>query len=510
MPRHLVAQFLAELGLTEDNLGCYDGKEWFATGEVYTSTCPATGKPIARVTQASAADYERCVSACKSAEAKWASMPAPARGEIVRQIGMALREKIDALGKLVTLEMGKIKAEGIGEVQESVDICDMAAGLSRSFAGQMLPSERPGHVLLECWNPIGTCGIISAFNFPVAVYGWNVSISMMCGNCNLWKGSDTVPLTTIATTKIVAEVLERNGIPAGVVTLAQGTGAVVGELMANDKRVPLVSFTGSTGVGRKVSTTVQGRFGRSLLELGGNNASIVMPDADLKLAVSASVFGAVGTAGQRCTSLRRLFVHSSVYDEVLAGLKKAYAGIKPKDPLADDALLAPVHGERGMAVFRSGIEKVRAQGGVIECGGEAFECEGSFAQPTIVTGLAPTAAVVQEEHFAPIMYVFKFDTLEEAIAANNAVPQGLSASIFTRDMRNVFKWVGPSGSDTGLVNVNCGTSGAEIGGAFGGNKETGGGRESGSDAWKQYCRRSTCTINYSDALPLAQGLTFDV
>lgn len=477
---------------------------------MYTSTCPATGKPIARVAQATPADLERCILACKSAERAWAETPAPKRGEIVRQIGVALREKIVALGKLVTLEMGKVKAEGVGEVQEFVDVCDMAAGLSRSFAGQVLPSEREGHMLLECWNPLGTCGIITAFNFPVAVFGWNAAISMMCGNCNLWKGADTVPLTTIATAKICAEVLERNGVPAGVLAVAQGTGADVGAHMASDSRLPIISFTGSTAIGRRVSTIVQERFGRSLLELGGNNASIVMPDADLDLAIRASVFGAVGTAGQRCTTLRRLFVHETAYDTVLDGLKKAYAAIKPSDPLADDALLAPVHGERGMAVFRAGLKKVAEQGGTIEIGGDAFDVEGSFAQPTIVTGLAPDAAVVLEEHFAPILYVFKFSSLDEAIAANNNVAQGLSASIFTRDMRNVFKWVGPTGSDTGIVNVNCGTSGAEIGGAFGGNKETGGGRESGSDSWKQYCRRSTCTINFSDALPLAQGLTFDI
>jgi aldehyde dehydrogenase family 7 protein A1 len=503
-------QFLAELGLAEDNAGCYDGTTWFGSGSVYTSTSPGTGKPIARVTQATAADLERCVVACKAAEKVWAETPAPKRGEIVRQIGMALREKIEPLGKLVTLEMGKIKAEGVGEVQEFVDICDMAAGLSRSFAGQVLPSERPGHVLLECWNPLGTIGIITAFNFPVAVFGWNASIALMCGNCNLWKGSDTVPLTTIATSKIVAEVLERNGVPAGVLCVAQGTGAEVGAPMAADPRLGLISFTGSTPVGRSVGSIVQERFGRTLLELGGNNASIIMPDADLDLAVRASVFGAVGTGGQRCTSLRRLFAHADVYDTVLAGLKKAYAAIKPKDPLADDALLAPVHGARGVEIFRAGMAKVKAQGGVVECGGDCFEGEGSFVQPTIVTGLAPEADVVQEEHFAPIVYVFKFDTLDEAIAANNAVPQGLSSSIFTRDMRNVFKWTGPSGSDCGIVNVNCGTSGAEIGGAFGGNKATGWGRESGSDSWKQYCRRSTCTINYSDGLPLAQGLSFDV
>jgi len=449
--------------------------------------------------------------ACRAAEKEWAAVPAPKRGEIVRQIGVALREKIEPLGKLVTLEMGKIKAEGVGEVQEFVDICDMAAGLSRSFAGQVIPSERPGHVLLECWNPIGTVGIITAFNFPVAVFGWNASISMMCGNCNLWKGADTVPLTTVATTKIVAEVLERNGVPAGVLAVAQGTGATVGQKMAEDSRLPLVSFTGSTAIGRHVSTIVQGRFGRSLLELGGNNASIVMPDADIDLAVRASVFGAVGTAGQRCTSLRRLFVHKDIYEDVLARVLKAYSGIKPSNALEAGALLAPVHGERGVAIFRSGIDKVKAQGGKIECGGDIFaDHEGTYVQPTVVTGLKPDAAVVQEEHFAPIMYMFPFSDIDEAIAANNSVPQGLSSSVFTRDMRNVFKWVGPHGSDCGIVNVNCGTSGAEIGGAFGGNKETGSGRESGSDAWKQYCRRSTCTINYSDALPLAQGISFDV
>jgi aldehyde dehydrogenase family 7 protein A1 len=435
--------------------------------------------------------------------------PAPKRGEIVRQIGDALRAKLHALGALVSLEMGKIKAEGVGEVQEFIDICDLAVGLSRTIAGQVLPSERADHTLLECWNPLGNVGIITAFNFPCAVLGWNLAISMICGNCNIWKGASTTSLVTVATMKIIAEVLERNNVPAGVVTCVIGPGRTVGERILQDTRIPMVSFTGSSEVGEHVAEVVHKRFGRTILELGGNNATIIMPDGDLELALRASVFGAVGTAGQRCTSLRRLLIHESVFDNVVARLKAAYATIPIGDPLQASTLMGPLHTKGAIREYEDGIQAILKDGGKILYGGKVRPEAGNFVEPTIVE-IAHDAPIVKTELFVPIMYVIKFKTFDEAVAYNNEVPQGLSSSIFTKDMTNVFRWIGPSGSDCGIVNVNAGTSGAEIGGAFGGEKSTGGGRESGSDSWKQYMRRSTCTINYGTKLPLAQGVTFDV
>jgi len=500
--------FLKELGLEEENPGVYNGK-WCGSGETFTSYSPYNGKPIARVRFATEEEYEETIQAMDAAQAKWANMPAPARGEIVRQIGVALREKLEPLGALISLEMGKIKPEGIGEVQEFVDICDLATGLSRSISGQIIPSERPGHTLLEMWNPLGKVGIISAFNFPCAVYGWNLAISMIAGNVNVWKGASSVSLVTIACTKIVAGVLEANGLPGAICSTVLGGGRTIGEKLINDKRINLMSFTGSTEVGRRVSEIVHKRFGRTILELGGNNATVVMPDSDLDLALRASLFGAVGTAGQRCTSLRRLYLHSSQYDDFVAKLVAAYKSIQPGSPLEEGTLLGPVHNASQVKEFTEGLEEIKKQGGKVLVGGEVYDKEGFYVQPTIIE-IDPKAPIVQRELFVPILYVLKFDTLDEAIAANNSVPQGLSSSIFTTDMKNVFKWIGPSGSDTGLVNVNVGTSGAEIGGAFGGEKDTGGGRESGSDAWKQYMRRSTCTVNFSTELPLAQGISFGV
>jgi aldehyde dehydrogenase family 7 protein A1 len=500
--------FLKELGLTEENAGVYNGA-WSGAGDLLTSVCPANGAAVARVRQATAADYEACVVAMQAARKEWAEKPAPARGEIVRQIGDALRAKRDALGALISLEMGKIKSEGIGEVQEFIDICDLAVGLSRTIAGQVIPSERPGHMLLECWNPLGAVGIITAFNFPVAVLGWNLAISLVCGNCNIWKGASTTSLTTVATMRIIAEVLERNGVPAGVVTCVIGPGRTVGEQMLHDKRISLISFTGSSEIGQHVSEVVHRRFGRTILELGGNNASVVMPDCNLDLALRACVFGAVGTAGQRCTSLRRLLIHESVYDKFVASLVAAYKTIPSGDPLAAGTLLGPLHTKGAVKEYEEGLAEIAKQGGKILCGGNVKAGPGNFVEPTIVE-ITHDAPIVARELFVPIMHVIKFRELDEAIAWNNEVPQGLSSSIFTADMKNVFRWVGPSGSDTGIVNVNVGTSGAEIGGAFGGEKDTGGGRESGSDSWKQYMRRSTCTINYTDNLPLAQGVEFTV
>ncbi|XP_015769754.1 PREDICTED: alpha-aminoadipic semialdehyde dehydrogenase-like [Acropora digitifera] len=417
--------WLKDLGLKAENDGVFNGS-WGGKGQTVTSVSPSNGRPIARVRQGSLEDYNETVKCAKEAWKYWAMTPAPKRGEIVRQIGQALRDNLENLGKLIALEVGKIKPEGVGEVQEFIDICDYAVGLSRMMDGKVLPSERPGHALLEQWNPVGLVGVITAFNFPCAVFGWNSSISMVCGNVNLWKGAPSTPLVSVAITKIMTEVLARNLVPGAVCSLVCG-GADIGQAMAEDERVDLLSFTGSTAVGRKVGTTVQSRFGRKILELGGNNAIIVMDDADLDLAIPSVLFASVGTAGQRCTTTRRL----------------------------------------------------------------VLEGPGYYVEPTIVTDLAHDAEIVHRESFVPILYVLKCKSFEEAVGHNNEVKQGLSSSIFTKDIAKVFNWMGPLGSDCGLVNVNIPTSGAEIGGAFGGEKHTGGGRESGSDAWKAYMRRST-------------------
>ncbi|CAH1254138.1 ALDH7A1 [Branchiostoma lanceolatum] len=459
--------WLKQLGLSAENKGVFNG-EWGGRGEVVTSMCPSNGEAIAKVTQGSVEDYRETVQKAKAAWDVWADVTAPKRGEIVRQIGHALREKVDLLGALVSLEMGKIKPEGVGEVQEYIDVCDYAVGLSRMFAGRVLPSERPGHALLEQWNPLGLVGIITAFNFPVAVYGWNSSIALTCGNVCIWKGAPTTPLVSVAITKIIQSVFEANNLPGAICSLVQG-GTDIGQAMATDTNVNLLSFTGSTPVGNVVGTTVQQRFGKVLLELGGNNAIIVLDDADLDMVVRSALFACVGTAGQRCTTTRRLILHESVHDEVVARLKKAYSQVPMGDPLDDGVLYGPMHSQQGVDLYNKAIEDAKAQGGKVEYGGK---------------------------------------DMEEAITWNNEVKQGLSSSIFTGNLGNVFKWIGPKGSDCGIVNVNIPTSGAEIGGAFGGEKHTGGGRESGSDAWKQYMRRATCTINYGKELPLAQGIKF--
>uniref|UniRef100_A0A8I5YN45 aldehyde dehydrogenase (NAD(+)) n=1 Tax=Pongo abelii TaxID=9601 RepID=A0A8I5YN45_PONAB len=424
----------------------------------------------------------------------WGDIPAPKRGEIVRQIGDALREKIQVLGSLVSLEMGKILVEGVGEVQEYVDICDYAVGLSRMIGGPILPSERPGHALIEQWNPVGLVGIITAFSFPVAVYGWNNAIAMICGNVCFWKGAPTTSLISVAVTKIIAKVLE-DKLPGAIYSLTCG-GADIGTAMAKDERVNLLSFTGSTQVGKQVTLMVQERFGRSLLELGGNNAIIAFEDADLSLVVPSALFTAVGTAGQRCTTARRLFVHESIHDEVVNRLKKAYAQIRVGNPWDPNVLYGPLHTKQAVSMFLGAVEEAKKEGGTVVYGGKVMDRPGNYVEPTIVTGLAHDASTAHTETFAPILYVFKFKNEEEVFAWNSEVKQGLSSSIFTKDL------------NCGIVNVNIPTSGAEIGGAFGGEKHTGGGRESGSDAWKQYMRRSTCTINYSKDFPLAQGIKF--
>ncbi|GAB1606209.1 alpha-aminoadipic semialdehyde dehydrogenase-like [Argonauta hians] len=500
--------WLKDLGLESHNHGVYFGKSWCGSGEVVTSVCPANNQPIAQVTQGNPADYEHAISATKEAWNTWVEIPAPQRGEIVRQIGEALRHKKHLLGKLESLEMGKILPEGEGEVQEFIDIADYAVGLSRMFAGHVFPSERKGHVLLEQWNPVGTVGIITAFNFPVAVFGWNACIAMVTGNTLIWKGAPSTPLTSIATTKIVQSVLAANNLPGAISSLVCG-GADIGNLMATDERVNLVSFTGSTQIGKLVSLKVHERFGKCLLELGGNNALIVNEDADLEMVVRSALFACAGTAGQRCTTTRRLILHEKVHDEVVTKLVKAYGQLRIGDPLESGILYGPMHSQQGVDLFLKAVSDAEAQGGKIEYGGKQIKSAGNFVEPTIITGLPHDAEVVQRETFAPIVYVLKTKSVDEAIGWNNEVKQGLTSSLFTKDFGSIFKWIGPKGSDCGIVNVNIPTSGAEIGGAFGGEKHTGGGRESGSDAWKQYMRRSTCTINYSKELPLAQGIKFE-
>lgn len=466
---------------------------------------PATNKPIAKIRMGSLADYESCVKAMESEKVRWAKTPAPVRGEVVRQIGEAFRQKKEALGLLISLEMGKIKSEGLGEVQEYIDICDFATGLSRTIEGKVLPSERPGHFMMEQWNPLGLTGCITAFNFPVAVAGWNAAIALICGDTMLWKPSPTTNLCAIAVQRIVNEVFAKFGFKS-IHTLCAG-GADVGSALVADKRVPLISFTGSTAVGRLVSETVSKRFGRAILELGGNNAAVIMDDADLDLALKACVFACVGTAGQRCTTMRRIFLHESVYDKFVERMAAAYKTIKSGDPLQEGVLLGPLHTKMAVSQFKDGIEAAKKQGGKVLVGGGVIAGPGNYVEPTIIE-IGHDAPVVQHELFAPVTYVMKFKTLDEAIQWNNEVPQGLSSTLFTKNLQHYFNWVGPAGSDCGIVNCNIGTSGAEIGGAFGGEKETGGGRESGSDSWKQYMRRSTCTVNYTNYLALAQGVQF--
>jgi aldehyde dehydrogenase family 7 protein A1 len=501
--------WLKELGIQSENPGVFNG-QWTGNGELAVSNCPTNNKVIAKVRQGDLKDYEKAIEESKKAWDKWADIPAPQRGEIVRQIGDRLRDKKHLLGKLLSLEMGKILSEGEGEVQEYIDICDYATGLSRMFSGQVLPSERPGHTLLEQWNPLGIVGAITAFNFPCAVFGWNAAIAMVTGNVMLWKPAPTTPLISISITKIIQEVLKENNLPPGTVSLVCG-GTDIGQAISKDERVPLVSFTGSTPVGRMVGATVQERFGKPLLELGGNNAIIACEDADLNMLVPAVVFASVGTAGQRCTTTRRLIVHDSIYDSVVERMKKAYGNIMNRvgDPLDGNTLIGPLHSGQGVEQYQKAIAQAKKEGGTVEFGGKVMEREGNFVEPTIITGLKHDSSIVKTETFAPILYILKTSCIEDGIKWNNEVEQGLSSSIFTQNVGRVFQWLGPKGSDCGIVNVNIPTSGAEIGGAFGGNKATGWGRESGSDAWKQYMRRSTCTINYSKELPLAQGVKFD-
>jgi len=473
---------------------------------------PVDGKLIASVKMANAADYDKCVTTAQQAFKLWRKWPAPKRGEIVRQVGDALRSYKDDLGRLVSYEMGKSLQEGLGEVQEMIDICDFAVGQSRQLYGLTMHSERPQHRMYEQYHPLGVVGIISAFNFPVAVWSWNAALAWVCGNTCIWKPSEKTPLTAIACQHIVNEVFKANGVPDGVSCLVIGDGEI-GKLMANDARLPLISATGSTRMGKAVATAVAGRLGKSLLELGGNNAIIITEGADLDMALIGAVFGAVGTAGQRCTSTRRLIIHESVYDSFKQKLVRAYGQLRIGNPLDEHNHIGPLIDKDAVKLYLDSIAKCKAQGGkfVVEGGaltGEAY-ASGCYVSPAVAE-VENNWDIVQHETFAPLLYLVKYKTLDEAIEMQNAVPQGLSSAIMTNNLRQAEQFLSVAGSDCGIANVNIGTSGAEIGGAFGGEKETGGGRESGSDAWKVYMRRQTNTINYSTTLPLAQGIKFDL
>ncbi len=501
---------LTQLGLQETNPGACTGPDgWIADpkGKQLASYNPTTNAAIASIVQATPATYETVVSAAHQAFLTWRSAPAPKRGEVVRDLGNALREMKEPLGELVTLEMGKIRAEGLGEVQEMIDIADFAVGLSRQLYGLSMHSERPQHRMYEQWHPLGVLGLITSFNFPTAVWAWNSTLAAVCGDTVVWKPSSSTPLTAIAVQHIANRVMADHGL-SGIFTLAIGSGRDVGEQMLNDHRLPLISFTGSTGVGKRVAEAVAGRFGRSILELGGNNGIIVAADADLDMATRAILFGAVGTAGQRCTSTRRIIAHKTIAAELEARLVRAYSQVRIGDPLAEGTLMGPLVDGKAVEDMFDALDKAKAQGGEVLTGGHMLPDLGpNFVEPTIVRMPGQTD-IVKQETFAPILYLLAYDGLDEAIDLHNGVPQGLSSAIFTDSMRTLERFLAATGSDCGIANVNIGTSGAEIGGAFGGEKETGGGRESGSDAWKAYMRRQTNTINWSTQLPLAQGIKF--
>ena len=499
-------QIFSALGLSGVNSGVFGGQWLEATGETIEVVDPSTARVLASVTMASLDDYDKVVANSVETFQRWKLLPAPKRGQYIRRLGDALRDNIDALGALVTLEMGKILPEGVGEVQEMVDICDFAVGLSRQLYGNTMASERPNHRMYEHWHPLGPIGVISAFNFPVAVWSWNAAIAAVCGDTVVWKPSERTPLSAIAVTRIAQEVMAGSGYE-GVFNLVVGDGATVGNQMNRDTRLPLISATGSCNMGRILGPAVAQRMGRTILELGGNNAVIVMDDADLDLAVRASLFSAVGTAGQRCTSLRRLLVHRAVSDKMVDRLAEAYRQVKIGDPSEPGTLMGPVVSEGAIEQMMRALEIGREQGARIVTGGNRIDRPGYFVEPTIAV-VPAKATITQQETFAPILWVIEFDTLEEAIRIQNGVTQGLSSAIFTESVRNAEKFLSDTGSDCGIANVNIGTSGAEIGGAFGGEKETGGGREAGSDAWKAYMRRQTTTINWGDDLPLAQGIEF--
>jgi aldehyde dehydrogenase (NAD+) len=507
-----IREIFPKLGLSQKdaNPGAFWG-EWGGRGAILTKHTPIDGTVLARVRSTSPSDYERVVSAAQAAFESWRDLPAPKRGDVVRRFGNALRELKRELGLLVSLEAGKIPAEGEGEVQEMIDICDFATGLSRQLHGLVIASERPGHRMLEQWHPLGVVGIISAFNFPVAVWAWNSALAAVCGDTTLWKPSEKVPLCAIACIRIAERVCRECGVDPAIFSLAVGPGSVVGELMTNDRRVPLVSATGSSRMGQRVGSVVAQRYGRTILELGGNNAIIVTPSADLNLAKRAILFGAVGTAGQRCTTTRRIIVQESIKEKIAGSLVSAYEQLQIGDPLREGTLVGPLIDEDAVKDMMASLSELKKSGGRVLTGGERlsgrdYPC-GLYVSPCIAEARNEWP-IVQRETFAPILYLIPYRNFDEAIAMHNGVPQGLSSAIFTTDLRESERFLSTRGSDCGIANVNIGTSGAEIGGAFGGEKETGGGRESGSDAWKAYMRRQTVTVNYSDALPLAQGIKF--
>ncbi len=501
---------LTKLGIEDVNAGACVGPDgWMRDDDAgrIVSINSSTGEPIASVMLASEATCDDVVSASAAAFERWREVPAPKRGDLVRDLGNALREMKEPLGDLVSLEMGKIRAEGHGEVQEMIDICDFAVGLSRQLYGLTMASERPGHRMMEQWHPLGPVGVISAFNFPVAVWAWNSTLAAVCGDPTIWKPAEPAPLCGVAVQHICNRVMADHGV-TGIFSLLVGRGSSVGERLVGDPRVPLISFTGSTAVGRHVSEVVAGRFGRAILELGGNNAIVVCEDARLDLAIRAILFGAVGTAGQRCTSTRRLIVQKTIAAELIAKLVTAYQQVPIGDALDSKTLMGPLVNMPAVDKMFEAIDRAKAEGGEVVYGGTRRPDIGPFfVEPTIIR-MPAQSAIVKDETFAPILYVMEYDTFDQALAMHNDVPQGLSSAIFTESMRRAEEFLSARGSDCGIANVNIGTSGAEIGGAFGGEKETGGGRESGSDAWKAYMRRQTNTVNWSDKLPLAQGITF--
>lgn len=505
-------EFLADLGIKEINNGSSTGLHSFGSGTLISSFSPVDGKLIGKVSTTTREEYEQIVAQAQDAFKVWRKLPAPKRGEIVRQYGQALREKKEALGKLVSYEMGKSLQEGYGEVQEMIDICDFAVGLSRQLYGLTMQSERPDHRMYEQWHPLGIVGIISAFNFPVAVWSWNAMIALICGDVCIWKPSEKTPLCAVACQNIFHKVLKENDVPEGVSCIITGDYKV-GEYITEDNRLPLISATGSIRMGKIVAAKVAARLGKTILELGGNNAIIVTPSADLKLVLTGAVFGAVGTAGQRCTTTRRLIVHESIYDTIKEQLNNAYGQLKIGDPLDENNHVGPLIDKDAVQNYQNALKAIDQEGGkfIVEGGvleGAHYE-SGCYVKPCIAE-VENSFSIVQEETFAPILYLIKYGDVEEAIAMQNGVPQGLSSAMMTTNMRDAELFLSVGGSDCGIANVNIGTSGAEIGGAFGGEKETGGGRESGSDAWKAYMRRQTNTINYGKELPLAQGIKFDL
>jgi aldehyde dehydrogenase (NAD+) len=509
----MIEDLLTKLDLVGEQSGAGTGTWLRCGGAVVESLSPINGHPIGRVRNATTADCEKVIASAAEAFEPWRMVPAPKRGEIVRQIGDDLRARKTELGALVSLEMGKIKAEGEGEVQEMIDIADFAVGQSRMLYGLTMHSERAGHRMYEQWHPLGPVGVITAFNFPVAVWAWNAMIALVAGDTVIWKPSSKVPLCAVATAKIVWEVLKRNGLPDGILNLLIGTRDTVGEPLIKDPRVPLISATGSVAMGRHVAQVVAARLGRTLLELGGNNAIVVTPNADLQMAVRAILFGAVGTAGQRCTTTRRLIVHRSVYPALTEALIRSYKQVRIGNPLEEGILMGPLVDREAVNTMQAALKRIRGEGGRVLYGGEVlsggqFE-SGTYVMPCICE-VPADLPVIKEETFAPILYLIQYETMEEAILCHNQVPQGLSSAVFTSSLKEAEVFLSHRGSDCGIANVNIGTSGAEIGGAFGGEKDTGGGRESGSDAWKAYMRRQTCTINWSGELPLAQGIHFDI